>query len=610
MEGGEEQMEKVVSGEWLVEKTMKLNALTIEAGGRLLPPEGYTLTMTVDGVGTPTEPGHYAGAIVIEVCKDFRVHSVRFGQVTEPNFRMAVCVSDGAYCPECSARSAVTGGEITDTYARDISIHSNEWDFNGIYITGDSDYIIENAHIELDGDGTDDFVGLGAGIAASGNARVTVNHSEIHTRGITRGTAFVGGHSEVMFNHCNMSLISYVPTEAQLEEGTKLDRMMQPPWSMGIRGNGRTTNLAGWGVMRLNHCHVTSNSWGVLSVDGATVNRMYVKDSLIELNGQSGYGSFSICDDLDFDYKAFGDYGCIDRFERSVIRVPTYGVIMSLGNASSEYSDYTRVESGRFGALIFRNSGGYIKVDSGSEFCTEEATFLVKGSNVYLYADHADLKPKNGIILQLMDNDDTGMEGNPFLVPVGETDKKEVGRDLTRADPTEDVFMVISNMKVTGDFYNSTTNLKACCRVDRCVPDLPTGLGNPDFKNVRGLGGDLQGAKNLDLRLEQAHVTGIISCARAAYRPGLEVITQENCEELGEITCTAAPAINNGVILTLKGGAVWTVTGTSYLTVLMIEQGAVIQGKNGMDVVLTLDGRVVEVKPGRYEGEICIALKR
>lgn len=600
-------MTKTVSGPWEVHESLCLSELTIKPDGIVLPRKGYTLTMTVDGIGTAIQPGHYSGNIVLTLAEDFRITSVRFGQVTEPNFRVGICINDGTYRPECSVPSIVSGGSLSDQGAKDLTIWSREWDFNGVYVAGNSEFTVDRAKILLEGDGTDDFVGLGAGIAASGNARVTVNDSEIHTRGITRGAVFVGGHSEVTLNRCQLSLVSYIPTPEQLEEGKKLDRMMQPPWAMGIRGNGRTTNLAGFGVLRINSCHITSNSWGVLSVDGATVNRMYVQDSLIELLGQSGYGCFSICDDLDFDYQAFGGYGCIDRLEHSILRVPTYGVIMSLGNASSEFCRGTIVESKRFGAFIFRNSGGYLTVDTGSVFYTQEAVFLVKGSNVTISVDNAKLHSENGIILQLMDNDDTGMEGNPFLVPVGETDDRDPDRDLTHANPTEDVFMSVSNMSVTGDFFNSTTNLKACCRVSKQKNSISSeGNVSPAPINIRGLGEDLQGAKNLDLRFENARVTGLVTCATAAYRKGVTIITQENCEELGEITCTPAAAVNNGVILTLDSRTVWTVTGTCFLTALTVAEGAVIQGLDGCLPNMTVNGVSVPLVSGQYAGDIRI----
>lgn len=594
-------------GEWfidtptVVERDTVLTALEILPGGELRAPTGKNLTVTVNGVGITPEPGRYVGQIVLSVRDAFWRRTMRFGIPTDSNYRMGVCVVDGKYRPECSVQAIVRGGTVSDGEASDVCIESREWDFNGIYITGDTAYTVNRAKIDFTGDGTDDFVGLGAGIAASGRARVTVNDSAIHTRGITRGALFVGGEAEVTLNDCELSICSYVPTPEQLEAGKKLERMMEPPWSMSIRGNGRTLNLAERGVLHLNHCHVVSNSWGVLSVDGAQVNRMYVKDSLIELKGESGYGCFSIADDLMYDYKAFGDAGCFDVIDHSVIRVPTYGIIMSLGTAGGEFKNGAVVESGRHGAFIFRNCG-LLKVNSGATFRTKKCCFLVKGSNVRIEADNAVLEPENGVILRLMDNDDTGMEGHPFRIPVGEEDHPIEGRDLTKADPAEDVFFSMSNMSAKGSIYNSTTDLKACTRVPPPAPDAPP---PPDVGQIRGfLGDELQGAKNLDVRLKNVRLTGVVSCAKAAYEAGLETITKENCEQLGEITETPAAPVNNGLILTLCDNSVWTLPSSCWLTALHWEAGCEIRAENGRGLYMTVDGRRMEMRPGDYAGQI------
>jgi hypothetical protein len=591
---------KEVFDQQVVPETVHLSRLVIGAQGKLTAPDGKRLTLTVNGVSTPCTPGTYEGDVVLTVTDEFIVRTVRFGEITDANYRMAVCVKDGKYLPQHSVAAAVQGGQVGDGQLDGITIESNEWDFNGVYVTGDGAYTINDINIHFVGDGTDDFVGLGAGIAASGNAKLTVNRANIRTEGITRGALFVGGNSEVTVRDSELSLQSYVPTPEQLAEGAKLQRMMEPPWAMSIRGNGRTLNLGQFGKATFERCHITSNSWGVLSVDGAQVNRMYVKDSLIELIGTSGYGSFSIADDLNYDYHALGELGCLDVFDHTEVRVPTYGIIMSLGTAGGEYKNGSKVFSGRHGAFIFRNSGS-LKVSSGSGFYTKECSFLVKGSNVTIEADDAHLEPENGVILRLMDNDDTGMEGYPFLVPVGETDVPEPGRDLTQADPLEDVFVTLSNLEATGDLYNSTTNLKACMRVPPRPADAPP---LPDPGQVRGFIGDgLQGAKNLDLHLINAKLTGRISSAKAAYAPGVTKITKENCEELGEITETVAPAINNGVILTLEGDSCWTVTGKCYLTALNLGEHATIRSSTGT-LRLLVNGVEAPLMPANYRGSI------
>jgi hypothetical protein len=607
----ENYREKTVRAEWTPERSERYSRLVIEKGASIKVPEGKFVTLTVDGVGTAPLPGEYVGDVRLTVCDEFIRTSLRFGEETVTSFRSGVCIDDGKRIGASSVSAIVRGGEVTDAKADGVSIESREWNFNGFYITGDAEYAIDGAEITLYGDGTDDFVGYGAGVAASGNAKVTVTNSRIHTEGIGRGTVFVGGHAEMTMSDCELSTVSYVPTPEQLEEGEKAGRMMEPPWPIGIRGNARALNIGQWGVLNLNRCRVTSNSWGVLSVDGATVNRMNVRDCLIELAGESGYGLFSICDDIMFDYKAFGDYGCIDVIDHSVVNVPDYGVIMSLGNSAAEIMSGSTINSRRFGVFIFRNSGGKLSVRDKSVLNTDEAAILVKGANTYIELDDAVVNAKNGRILQLMDNDDIGLMGGrqPFPVPVGETDVKDEGRDLTEAVADEDVFLTISNMEAAGDILNSTTNIKANCRVKPMpIPGADPDAPPPDFGALRGfVGDDLQGAKNLDVKLVNAKVRGVVSAAVTAYRQGLTEIGPDIREELGEVTQTPAPPVNNGVILSLDARSAWTVAGDSYLTKLVVEEGAMVTGADGGRPHMTVDGAETPLVPGVYTGVVWIS---
>ena len=67
----------------------------------------------------------------------------------------------------------------------------------------------------------------------------------------------------------------------------------------------------------------------------------------------------------------------------------------------------------------------------------------------------------------------------------------------------------------------------------------------------------------------------------------------------GRLKNTAAPAVNNPVSLTLEDGAVWTVTGTSYLKNLTISQDSKVCG------TITVDGKEVS-GAGTYTGEIVV----
>ena len=107
-------------------------------------------------------------------------------------------------------------------------------------------------------------------------------------------------------------------------------------------------------------------------------------------------------------------------------------------------------------------------------------------------------------------------------------------------------------------------------------PGGPGGPGSPGGLLPKPVSKDLSGPRNLGLNLKNAQVTGVISAAHQFYRDGFKEITPENRIELSNITQKAAPAVNNGVIVTLDGQSTWTVTGPSYLTSLTLDPGAVV----------------------------------
>ena len=107
--------------------------------------------------------------------------------------------------------------------------------------------------------------------------------------------------------------------------------------------------------------------------------------------------------------------------------------------------------------------------------------------------------------------------------------------------------------------------------------------------------------KNLQVVLDASALTGAISAAKQRYREGIEYIDETTREELCNVTQTPAPAINNGVIVVLKNGAVWTAKGTSFLTALTVGEGCTLLGK------LLVDGVETDVVPGTYTGRLTVA---
>ena len=79
----------------------------------------------------------------------------------------------------------------------------------------------------------------------------------------------------------------------------------------------------------------------------------------------------------------------------------------------------------------------------------------------------------------------------------------------------------------------------------------------------------------MGLTFEDSSITGVISASTAAWAvPG---IGAEQFREIGVITNTVAAPINNGMVVTLAGDSEWTVTGTCYLTKLVIGADSTVQ---------------------------------
>lgn len=111
---------------------------------------------------------------------------------------------------------------------------------------------------------------------------------------------------------------------------------------------------------------------------------------------------------------------------------------------------------------------------------------------------------------------------------------------------------------------------------------------------------------NLALNLKNTTVTGVISAATQKYREGLTFLEETIREELSHVYQTPAPAVNNGVLLTLDEDSRWIVTGTSYLTRLELAPGATVDAPGGKALRMTVDGVPTELKSGTYRGAVTL----
>jgi hypothetical protein len=189
----------------------------------------------------------------------------------------------------------------------------------------------------------------------------------------------------------------------------------------------------------------------------------------------------------------------------------------------------------------------------------------------------AKINAGNSVIMQVMSDDEPpGMmgQGNSAYEEPNTAPKPIAGFDNTS---TKDAATVnLSNIALKGDFYNSV------------------GWGK------------LTDKLNMVLNLNKSSITGVIS-ASESHHPSPK-ISKENQTEFHSISDTVQPAVNNGVIVNLTNGSTWTVTGTSYLTGLIIDDGSTVTAPEGSKVTITVNGVRKEIKAGKYSGKITLTI--
>jgi hypothetical protein len=596
----------------VVERTTCLRSLTVGTGAALAAPDGYSLSLTVDGVETGSaliatgatttaiQPGQYRGNVVLTVAK---ANPVAWQAFTFP-FRQALYVDGSGVVADESVLSAVRGGRLSGRTASDVAIASTGEAFNGVYVGG-GDYNLVGPRISLTGNGRSDFVGYGAAVTATGTGtRLVVDGARITNRGAVRtGVVAAGGSNVIVKNSAIHTGDGTLPPDYQ--STVDLSYMEQAPWMLGIVGDVRATNLVGDDTRAAYvNSDVSSQGWGVLSTDSGSDMQLTSIDSRLRTTGDEGYGSYAIGNATERFLGTtmnVGTYGAINRGgavyygDSTPAAVSSLNSSLDLGLSARELAALptrpTVINSAGWGVMW--HGEGSVDVSGGTRINTRRSTFLDKGQAVGITVDGsrgAQLNPRDGVILQVMENDDPGpqmvdgklLNTGVYTEPTGDPAKAS-DFDVTTAT-SDDATATFENIKLAGDFYNG-------------IRGGATG-GGP-FGGPSG--------KNMVLTFDNSKITGVISATRTAHAQS--TITSADYKQLGVVSNTVTPVVNNGVIVTLGDRSAWTVTGTSYLSRLTVAAGAELTAPAGKSVAMTVDGVPTPIVPGTtYTGAVVLTV--
>jgi hypothetical protein len=695
---------------WTVTEKTEVGALTIKDGAIINAPDGYLLSMTVDGVETPIQAGTYKGNVVLTPTKKIgkALYNGKMTKGSNVNYRTALFIDANKAIEESSVLSALVGGTYDGKSASGVTITSNNSLFDGIIIN-DSEYTVSNVTMTAKGAGGNDFTGYGAGIAVTGNSKVDIENFNFNATGPLRHGVYVGGENE----KDNITVTvknSFLKTDGSVGMVPQGAGMSSVPWMLGIDtyGHVRTQMIAGYGRVTYKNSILLSDGWGVLSTDDVSVPEKYgdiavalnVEDSNVDITGTSGYGSYAIgaCKNV-FSNTVMGN----TKYSNNKYGL-TYALIVANEYAGGEFINGTNVTA-KYGVMYHKNQTGITKVD-GSSFNTSGANFLIKHCYPVINVSKSKLNSDSGVIVQLMGSDDPGMGASYYVEALDPAsiakDKKhdiyQINKTDTKVFTTEikdavyDARASFSDMDINGNFFNSVSGV--------------------DDDDLHLLG------QNLVLSLDKVNLTGVISSAKSIHKnysfffskkedksgnkiavnadgfqidgkweakknmfgggmpsgaqtgssgapggaPGVGapasapqggegsmpggageapggsasmvftpaidasgnyvvvgqkkydlyegVIVSRNATYLGDLINIPAPAVNNGVIVTLTNGTVWIVAGTSYLTSLTVDSGS-ISAPEGSKVMMTVNGIKTEIKTGMsYTGNIVLTVSR
>ncbi len=552
-------------------------------------------------------------------------HSCELKAEWDGRYEAALLVTKDGLCAEKSNTDAIQGGQYDETGAQGICVESEEPAFSAVLVDGGK-YSLKDSRICLntkaDGHEVCDFIGLGSAVCAFNGARVEIENCEIETTGVAKCTVFADEGSDVVVKDSKLSVWGGKLYE-NYPNCADFNIMVAPPWVLGIMGNARGTNLMGHkGSTVLVNTDVKAANWGALSTDNGEENLLVVVDSTLSVEGSeedktnpyfkkygSGYGTYILGTDEDFrGVKMYcGTYigiardgNAIYRSSRGSVRVlsPRTGEVLYEGEGKG---NITELYSEAFG--IMAHGFAELTVTEGTVMETENAAFLLRCGGIKIdVSDGAQLKVKDGVILQIMDDDDMSVgvdwdspyelhfktefnekEGWPSengqissMMPPPPPPPVPEDPEMDPPPPPQfDVHFRASDVTLNGDLYNGSGYYGQ--KAKQLYVTLGKGaVLNGAIAATETIHVDENGRQNTHFTIDEYYYLGHV--ANRNYFNG-----------------------ENNVEVTLEAGSVWNVTKESLITSLTVMEGAVLHGK------VLLDGEeIVPVAGQSCKGRIVL----
>jgi len=572
----------------------------------------------------------------------------------------------------------VKDGKVVDKYSlladKDAPLSSLDLDivakgeaFNAVIATGKGTDLTLTGTISAsdngDGKNSSDFSGLGAQIVAADYARVKVNSMKIDTNGFLRAAFISDNHAQILVRDSTITTMGANPLTQSYKtyvNSANQNIMLSPPWVLGIQGGIRSGNMLGEkATLTVINSKVSSGGWAVLSTDDCQSPVMNVVDTTMEIlpeaKGGMSSGKFSYSSNYGSGYGTYFIGDAKQNFYGVTFKGLTYAGIYTGGEGNYKSSTgkidlkdaegqgiETITGKGRpttinsvFGFMT--HGSATVNVLDGTIVNSEEAVFLHKRGDVTFMADNAVLNSSSGVLLQMIDNDDTTVGGgmNGFNTEFKEAAgwPSENG-NVTKAGASSGGMPGGQQGGPSGQ--GGQGGMPGGQQAASGQGGAPGGQGDQGGRG--GQQGGAGGGTGAKLVLTNGNYKGNVFNGGGYYNQAgnpLEVTIGKGAALAGAISLTETRHIdetgkqnthftineyyylghvanrnyrngNSAIAVNLKDGGKWTVTGESLISKLVVDNGT-IEGANGAGVVMKIGGKETPIKPGTYSGDIVIS---
>ena len=618
-----------------------------------------------------------------------------FTNRTGDSYAIGAYLRGGSVAEDHSCLASYVATEDSGLVISNVSIDAQGSGFTALTLQGTGDDGSTTASLkgvditaadDEDGTNCSDFTGLGSVVVASGvndsaHNLVTLDDVTMSTTGFARDAVVVNDYADAVITNSSIVVNGADPRPGgdiyeAYRNSANTSYMVSPPWILGITGGARGTNMFGkQASLSLVSSYVEAGAWAVLSTDSCTSPVLNVVNSELRIANEGtdhglpgGSGLFGYSTPYGSGYGTYAIGGAVENFYGARFTDVTYATIMT-GSGELYYGPSTKsleLKNAKGDTVLtfdgdeqntvvnavwglMDHQGGTATLDGGSEWNTEEATILKKGTSSSTYTiSGASISPASGIIFQMMDDDDGyGTSGTGGDTSATTYDGTAWGSPTFSGGFWETAGVAGLPSKLgnlaTGGSVTSTVNLKSGIYAG----DLLNGAGSGAGVDASGLAVSLSGA-TLDGRISSVEtVHGLLYSKTAtdyldrlaaeygdgvAYQGGTSgpngdgtytvsyalldeggavVVDAESAAfiQVLEFTCKEYYLIGHVVDFPVAGAtaevtvadkSTWNVTGDCYLTYLEVEDGSSVSVADGATLHVAGESLTGDVSVGTY----------